>query len=77
MEFSRQEHWRELPFPLPGDPPEPGIEPASHASPALAGDRASWEALLTYINLFIPPIGCSVFTRGLYHPSWLKHQKEQ
>ena len=32
--FSRQESWRRLPFPLPGDLPDPGIEPVS---PALAG----------------------------------------
>ena len=37
MEFSRQEHWSELPFPTPGDLPDPGIEPWSPASPALAG----------------------------------------
>ena len=27
MEFSRQEYWRGLPFPSPGDLPDPGIEP--------------------------------------------------
>ena len=27
MEFSRQEHWSGLPFPSPGDLPDPGIEP--------------------------------------------------
>ena len=37
MEFSRQEYWNGLPFPTPGDPPNPGIEPASPVSPALAG----------------------------------------
>ena len=37
MEFSRQEYWSGLPFPTPGDPPDPGIEPASLISPALAG----------------------------------------
>ena len=37
MEFSRQEHWSGLLFPCPGDLPYPGIEPASVASPALAG----------------------------------------
>ena len=37
MEFSRQEYWSGLPFPTPGDPPDPGIEPMSLASPALAG----------------------------------------
>ena len=29
MEFSRQEYWSELPFPSPGDLPNPGIEPQS------------------------------------------------
>ena len=34
-EFSRQEDWSGLPFPSPGDLPDPGIEPRS---PALAGE---------------------------------------
>ena len=34
MVFSRQECWSGLPFPYPGDLPDPGIEPVS---PALAG----------------------------------------
>ena len=29
MEFSRQEYWSGLPFPTPGDLPEPQIEPVS------------------------------------------------
>ena len=29
MGFSRQEHWSGLPFPSPGDLPNPGIEPRS------------------------------------------------
>ena len=37
MEFSRQEYWSELPFPPPGGLPNPGIEPSSVSSPALAG----------------------------------------
>ena len=37
MGFSRQEYWSGLPFPTPGDLPDPGIEPASLASPALTG----------------------------------------
>ena len=41
IEFSRQEYWSTLPFPPPGSPPpgsppDPGIEPASLVSPALA-----------------------------------------
>ena len=35
MGFSRQEYWSGLPFPLPGDLPDPGIEPVSPAAPAL------------------------------------------
>ena len=34
MDFSKQEYWSGLPFPSPGDLPDPGIEPVS---PALAG----------------------------------------
>ena len=37
MGFSRQEDWSGLPCPPPGDLPDPGIEPASLTSPALAG----------------------------------------
>ena len=37
MGFSRQEYWSGLPFTSPGDLSNPGIEPASLASPALAG----------------------------------------
>ena len=29
MGFPRQEYWRGLPFPSPGDLPDPGIEPES------------------------------------------------
>ena len=29
--FSRQEYWNGWPFPSPGDLPDPGIEPRSHA----------------------------------------------
>ena len=35
MVFSRQEYWSGLPFPSPGDLPDPGIEPWS---PALRAD---------------------------------------
>ena len=37
MEFSRQEYWIRLPFPSPGDLPNPGIKRLSLASLALAG----------------------------------------
>ena len=35
--ISRQEYWSGLPFPPPGDLPDPGIKPKSPESPALAG----------------------------------------
>ena len=35
MGFSRQEYWSGLPFPFPGDLPDPGIKPRS---PALQAD---------------------------------------
>ena len=37
VEFSRQEYWSGLPFPIPGNLPNPGIEPMSPVSPAVAG----------------------------------------
>ena len=56
MEFSRQEYWSGLPFPTPGDLPDPGSEPASLESPALSGGffttSTTWEAYIiafTYV----------------------------
>ena len=50
MGFSRQEYWSGLPFPPPGDFPDPwkmGMGPVSLTSPALAGEffttSATWE----------------------------------
>ena len=37
MGFPRQEYWSGLPFPPPGDLPDPGTEHTSSVSPALAG----------------------------------------
>ena len=55
MEFSGQEYWSELPFPSPGNLPNPGIEPASLMSSALAGGFSStsttWEDFLYVITL--------------------------
>ena len=42
MGFSRQEYWNGLPFPSPGDLPNPGIEPGS---PALQTDALPSEPL--------------------------------
>ena len=60
MGFSRQEYWSGLPFPSPGDLPDPGIEPGS---PALQADALPSEPpgnivikpqiWLTQITLFL------------------------
>ena len=49
MRFSRQEYCSGLPCPLPGDLPNPGVEPVSLTSLVLAGGfffttSATWEA---------------------------------
>ena len=47
MGFSRQEYWNGLPYPPPGDHPDPGVEAESLTSPALAGGlfttTTTWE----------------------------------
>ena len=40
MGFSRQQYWSRLPFPSPGDLPDPGIEPLS---PAFQADALTSE----------------------------------
>ena len=49
MGFSRQEYWSGLPYPPPGDLPNPVIEPESLMSPSLAGGffttSATWEVI--------------------------------
>ena len=71
MEFSRQEYWSELPFPSPGDLPNPEIKPVSPTSPELAGlffitvppevnihmSINSYKFILKYVNLEISKNG--------------------
>ncbi|XP_059746844.1 tumor necrosis factor alpha-induced protein 8-like protein 3 isoform X1 [Bos taurus] len=60
MEFSKQEYWSGLPFPPPGDLPDPGIELESPAFPALQADSL----LLSHLGSPIQPkhIGPDVFS---------------
>ncbi|CAI9155829.1 unnamed protein product [Rangifer tarandus platyrhynchus] len=51
MGFYRQEYWNGLLCPLPGDLPDPEIEPASLMSPALAGG-----------SLLLAPPGKPIYT---------------
>ena len=66
MGFSRQECWSGLPCPPPGDLPDPGIEPVSLMSPALAGGSfttsATWEAHLLYTRHYIWCLIINTFT---------------
>ena len=51
MGFPREEYWRELPFPPPGDLPDPGIEPES---PALASGffTAKQRTWKSHVNVY-------------------------
>ena len=56
MGFPREEYWRGLPCPPPGDLPQPGVKPTSLRSPALT-DRffntgATWEAPRIHISSY-------------------------
>ena len=69
MGFSRQECWSQLPYPSLGYLSDPGIEPVSLVSPALAAGffttGATWEALSFILhNLFV---FCSSFPWNFCH----------
>ena len=53
MEFSRQGYWSRLPFPSPGDLPDPGIEPWSPTPVLLPGKSHGRRSL----------VGCSPWGR--------------
>ena len=66
VEFSRQKYWNGVPFPSPGDLPDPGIQAGS---PTLQADSLPSEPprsqMLTkyYFNscaLYSPPPGCKI-----------------
>ena len=59
MEFSRQEYWSGLPFPSPGNLPDPGINPRS---PALQADSLPSELLGKPL---MPSIAWLVLVRGM------------
>ena len=73
MGFSRQEYWSGLLCPLPGDLLNPGIEPTSLMSPALA-DRffttsTTWEApkKIRVLLAIRWGNGCMISTKQCYH----------
>ena len=54
-EILQEEYWSGLPYPPPGDLPDPGIEPTFLASPALTGrfftTYTTWEAIYAFKTL--------------------------
>ena len=64
MEFSRQEYWNGLPFPTPGDLPDPGIKSMSPKSPELAGGFFTSDA-----NARIQPLVWEDLTMVQLNPS--------
>ena len=76
MEFSRQEYWSGLPFPSPGDLPNPGIEPGSPAWRANAllseppgnppGEMGNWSLNLCLTrNIMLQGVGLNQFPWSL------------
>ena len=51
MGFFRQEYWTGLPFPPPGDLPDPGIKPVSPIAPALQADSLPTEPSHQLLNI--------------------------
>ena len=58
MRFSRQENWSGLPFPSPGDLPNPGMEPASSVFPEFQmGSLPAEPPLRAYLSSLPFPTG--------------------
>ena len=72
MEFPRQEYWSGLPFASPGNLPNPGVETACLASPALAGiffyHWATLEGQINWLMNKIAGVGLSLFLPSLSQP---------
>ena len=66
--FPRDFSWGGLPFPTPGDLPDPGIKPVPLSSPALAGGffttSATWKPLYLYMCVYIHK---EIFFKELVH----------
>ena len=80
MGFSRQAYWSGLPFPSPGDLPDPGVEPMSPVSHALAGGFFTTEPLGKPPKLSLsqtcPVPVCTPTMRAWVYPGWRDEQEE-
>ena len=68
--FSRQEYWSGLPFPSPGDLPDPGIE---LWSPTLQGDALTFEppGKITMYNTIHSIISSANSDNSTSFPIWI------
>ena len=80
MGFFRQEYWSRLPFPSPGDLPDPGIEPGS---PVLEADALTseppfpnsrtWAVLCRFLNAVLGSVfnlSCVLEAKVKFQSSW-------
>ena len=66
MGFPRQDYWNGLPFPSPGDLPDPGMELESPESPSLAGGFFTTEPPGSHvITMYMGMLGCTVVSHPL------------
>ena len=65
MGFPRQEYWSGLPFPCPGDLPDPGIEPVSRALAVGAIGRPSLWGLVCFAQRGYDPEFSRLHSRNL------------
>ena len=58
MGFSRQDYWSGLPFPSPGDLPDPGIEPSSPAlqADALTSEPPGKHKIMVHLKSILPTL---------------------
>ena len=64
MSFSRQEYWSGLPFPSPGDLPDPGIKPGSPVLQALPMELYRVKIQVRAAASSCPKPGCSHLSPG-------------
>ena len=67
MGFSREKYWSGLPFPSPGDLPDPGIEPRSPALQAHDLPTELWGQPLGSMDILTILISSNPWTWNLFH----------
>ena len=74
-EFSRQEYWSGLPFPPPGDLPDPGISCVSCIDRQVLYHGATWEAPLVAFQVFKqePLLSELFYIQYCMHRTFLKY----